>query len=53
MFFSFVRVDYMLGDDHSLMGESDDAWSGAIVGLFGRPLSFCTILSQDSCVRAP
>ena len=34
----------MLGDDHSLMGWSDDAWSGGVVGLFGGPVSCCTIL---------
>ena len=30
----------MLGNDHSLIGGSDDAWSGGVVGLFGRLLSF-------------
>ena len=35
VFLLFVWVGYMLGDDHSLMGKSDDAWFGGIVGLFG------------------
>ena len=34
----------MLNDDHSLMGGSHDTWSGGVVGLFGRPLSCCTVL---------
>ena len=29
--FYFVRVGYVLGDDHSLMGGSDDAWSGGLL----------------------
>ena len=37
VFVSFVWESYMLGDDHSLMGGSDDEWSGGVVGLFGRP----------------
>ena len=38
----------MLGDDHSLMGGSDGAWTWWIVGLFGCPASCCM-----SCVCAP
>ena len=34
----------MLEDDHSLIGGSDDAWSGGVVGMFGRPLSCCIVL---------
>ena len=30
-FLIFVWVGYVLGDDHSLMGESDDAWSGGLL----------------------
>ena len=48
VFFILVWVGYVLGDDHSLMGGSDDAWTWWIVGLFGCPASCCV-----SCVRAP
>ena len=48
VFFISVWVGYVLGDDHSLMGGSDDAWTWWIVGLFGCPASCCM-----SCVRAP
>ena len=48
VFFVFVWVGSVLGDDHSLMGGSDDAWTWWIVGLFGCPASCCM-----SCVRAP
>ena len=29
--FIFVWVGYVLGDDHSLIGGSDDAWSGGLL----------------------
>ena len=48
VFLYLVWVGYVLGDDHSLMGGSDDAWTWWIVGLFGCPASCCM-----SCVRAP
>ena len=44
VFLSFVWIGYVLRDDHYLMGGNDDAWSGGVFGLFGRPLSCCTIL---------
>ena len=31
----FVWDGFVLGDDHSLMGGSDDTWSSGVVGLFG------------------
>ena len=37
VFLSFVWVGCVLENDHSLMEGSDDAWSGGVVGLFGRP----------------
>ena len=48
VFLLSVWVGYVLGDDHYLMGGSDDAWTWWIVGLFGCPASYCM-----SCVRAP
>ena len=34
-FLFFVWDGFVLRDDHSLMGGSDDTWSGGVVGLFG------------------
>ena len=31
VFLISVWVGYVLGDDHSLMGGSDDAWSGGLL----------------------
>ena len=31
VFLHLVWVGYVLGDDHSLMGGSDDAWSGGLL----------------------
>ena len=34
VFLLSVWVGYVLGDDHSLMGGSDDAWSGGLLDCF-------------------
>ena len=31
----FVWDGFVFGDDHSLMGVSDDTWFGGVIGLFG------------------
>ena len=43
-FLSFVWDGFVLRDDHSLMGGSDDTWSSGVVGLLGDRVLCCHVL---------
>ena len=49
VFLVFVWVGYVLGDEHSLMGGSDDAWSGGLLDYLDDQYHVCLFVNQLQC----
>ena len=55
MHLGFSKVMHVLGDDKSLIGESNDAWFGRLVGLVDDPgiMLLCIVNMVYAYVYAP